>query len=520
MSASASERYARYVLGVLVLVYVFNFLDRQILAILAERIRSDLGIGDAELGFLYGTAFAVFFAVFGIPLGRLADVWDRRKLIALGLALWSLMTVLSGFARSFPELAIARIGVGIGEASAAPAAFSLLSDYFPPARRATVLAIYSSGIYLGAGLGLAVGGLVVEAWDTAYPGAAPLGLHGWQVAFFIVGLPGLLLALWVRTLREPVRGGSEAIEVAHQEAPLRAFGRELRAVLPPLTLLHLWLSAGPAAVARNLLAAALIAGGVALLIATLGSPAQWIALGIGVYAAASWLQALALRDPPTLALLTRTPSLRLAGLGFALLAFVGYGLGFWLPPFFMRVHGVPPGRAGVTLGLISAVGGWLGTTLGGVWADARRLRIPAGRLQVGIACGLLAAPLAVWLLSTRNTTLAFALVFPTTLASSLWIGAGASTIQDLVLPRMRGSASAAYLLLVTFVGLALGPYTVGRLSVALGDLRVAMLCALGAGITGAGLLMLASRHIARDEATRLERAEAAGEAAPRPGPQG
>src|SRR4029078_12242672 len=117
MSAPASERYARYVLGVLVLVYVFNFLDRQILAILAERIRSDLGIGDAELGFLYGTAFAVFFAVFGIPLGRLADVWDRRKLIALGLALWSLMTVLSGFARSFPELAIARIGVRIGEAS-------------------------------------------------------------------------------------------------------------------------------------------------------------------------------------------------------------------------------------------------------------------------------------------------------------------------------------------------------------------------------------------------------------------
>jgi MFS family permease len=153
-TAPAPEPYARYVLGVLVVVYVFNFLDRQILAILAERIRADLGVGDAELGFLYGTAFAVFFAVFGIPLGRLADVWDRRKLIALGLAVWSLMTALSGFARSFPELALARIGVGIGEASAAPAAYSLLSDYFPTARRATALAVYSSGIYLGAGLGL------------------------------------------------------------------------------------------------------------------------------------------------------------------------------------------------------------------------------------------------------------------------------------------------------------------------------------------------------------------------------
>jgi MFS family permease len=101
--AAASDRYARYVLGVLVVVYVFNFLDRQILSILAERIRADLGVGDAELGFLYGTAFAVFYALFGIPLGRLADVWDRRLLIAIGLAVWSGMTMLSGLARNFPE---------------------------------------------------------------------------------------------------------------------------------------------------------------------------------------------------------------------------------------------------------------------------------------------------------------------------------------------------------------------------------------------------------------------------------
>src|SRR5215831_11552168 len=148
----ASPRYARYVLGVLVLVYVCNFLDRQIISILAERIRADLGVTDAQLGFLYGTAFAVFYALFGIPLGRLADVWDRRRLIALGLAGWSVMTALSGLAGSFGQLALARIGVGIGEASATPAAFSLLSDYFPASRRATVLAIYSSGIYVGAGL--------------------------------------------------------------------------------------------------------------------------------------------------------------------------------------------------------------------------------------------------------------------------------------------------------------------------------------------------------------------------------
>ena len=133
----ADGGYSAYLLAVLVLVYVFNFLDRQIVSILAERIKADIGATDAQIGFLYGTAFAVFFAVFGIPLARLADVWDRRKLIAVGLAAWSLMTVLSGFARNFTELAIARFGVGIGEASASPAAFSLLSDSFPAARRAT-----------------------------------------------------------------------------------------------------------------------------------------------------------------------------------------------------------------------------------------------------------------------------------------------------------------------------------------------------------------------------------------------
>lgn len=123
-------RYAKYVLFVLVLVYVFNFIDRQILSILAEEIKADIGISDAQIGFLYGTAFAVFYAVFGIPLGRLADVWVRKSLISLGLSFWSVMTALSGTARDFGSLAVFRFGVGVGEASATPAAFSMLSDYF------------------------------------------------------------------------------------------------------------------------------------------------------------------------------------------------------------------------------------------------------------------------------------------------------------------------------------------------------------------------------------------------------
>src|SRR5664280_2218560 len=203
--AGPGRVYPWYVLAVLVLVYVLNFIDRQIVVILAERIKADLKVTDAQLGFLYGTVFAVFFAVFAIPLGRLADAWDRRRLIAWGTAFWSLMTVLSGLARGFGPLAFARLGVGAGEASAAPAAYSLLSDWFPRERRGAVLGFFSSGIFIGAGLGLGIGGLIVDRWDAAFPaGAAPLGLHGWQAAFLVVGLPGLLLALWVRT----PRGGS------------------------------------------------------------------------------------------------------------------------------------------------------------------------------------------------------------------------------------------------------------------------------------------------------------------------
>jgi MFS family permease len=500
------------VLGVLVVVYVFNFLDRQILSILAERIKADLGLEDAQIGFLYGTAFAVFYAVFGIPLGRLADAWDRRKLIALGLSFWSVMTAVSGLSRSFVELAAARVGVGIGEASATPAAFSLLSDYFPATRRATVLAIYSSGIYIGAGIGLGIGGLVVQSWDATYGAAPPFGLRGWQVAFFVVGLPGLLLALVVASLREPLRGQVDGIFAPPSRRPFLAFAQELRAVIPPFTLLHLWLvGAGAAGLARNLAAAGAVTAAAALLIAQLGNPAQWIALGIGLYAAFSWTQSLAIRDPVAFALIFTTPSLRYAAVGFSFLAFAGYGIGFWTPPFFVRVHGIPESQAGLVLGGTAALAGWLGATVGGVIADRWRLASPLGRLYVGLVTALAPMPFAAWMLSTDTIPLAYALNFPVTMLASLWLGAGASTVQELVLPRMRAIASATYLLCVTFIGLALGPYTIGRLSVALGDLRSAMLLSLGSGIIAATFFLLAMRHLVPDESSRLDRARAAGE---------
>jgi MFS family permease len=505
------NRYARYVLGVLVLVTVFNFLDRQILSILAERLKADLGISDAEIGFLYGTAFAVFYAVFGIPLARLADLWDRRKLIAIGLAAWSLMTALSGLAGNFAQLAAARFGVGIGEASASPAAYSLLSDSFPAKRRATALALYSSGIYVGAGLGIGIGGWVVHGWEAAFATSAPFGLRGWQVAFFVVGLPGLALAAWVATLAEPKRGAIDGIFTAPEAHPFRQFLLELRAVLPPFTLVHLGLISGRRAVVVNVGAAILVCTGAASLTALTRTPSQWIALGIGLYAAVSWAQGLAVRDPVAFELIFRSKALRYSALAFSFLAFLGYGIGFWTPPFFVRFHHVDERQAGIVIGAIAAAGGWIGVALGGVAADAWRRVSPCGRLYVGMLTALLPIPIAFVMLTTPTTWLAYVLVFPSSMCSSLWIGAGASTVQDLVLPRMRGAASAAYLLVVTFIGLALGPYTIGFLSVFFGNLRNAMLSAISVNVLALGFAILAARHLEKDESSRLERAREAGE---------
>jgi MFS family permease len=516
-------RYARYVLAVLAIVYVFNFVDRQILSILAEDIKADLGISDAQIGFLYGTAFAVFYAVFGIPLGRLADVWVRRSLIGVGLLFWSLMTALSGTARSFAGLAVFRFGVGIGEASASPAAFSMLADYFPPRLRATAISVYSSGIYIGAGIGVFLGGLIVDNWNATFDAgaSAPFGLRGWQAAFMAVGLPGALMAAWVWTLREPPRGLSEGLPPAPPHpAPFRAALDELCAVLPPLTLLALLRAgAGPRGLATNLLAALLVTGAAAGLTLAFGSPAQWVALGIGVYAALSWAQNLALRDAPAFHLILGSPAMRRVLIGFPCISFVTYGIGFWGAPFFIRVHGASASEVGTFLGLSAAVGGWLGITLGGVLADRYKVRHPAARIWVGLLTALASVPAAITVLFTDSLPVAYVANFAFSVLSPMWVGCAATTVTDLVLPRMRALASSFYLLMNTFVGLALGPWAIGRISDAFaaagtapGDaLRYGMLSALAILVVVTLALVSASRHVAADEATRLARARALGE---------
>ena len=178
----------------------------------------------------------------------------------------------------------------------------------------------------------------------------------------------------------------------------------------------------------------------------------------------------------------------------------------------MRVLGVREGEAGLVLGLTAAVAGFLGVTLGGVLADRWRRRGATGPLRVAVLTAILPVPIAVAMFTTQDRALAYALNFPLAVLGSMWLGPGASTVQDLVLPRMRASASAAYLLVITFVGLAMGPYTVGRISLALGNLRAAILCALCANALALLCAGLALRRVRDDVASRLDRARAAGEA--------
>lgn len=203
-----SPGYAWYVVGVLTLLYVFSFTDRYILALLVEPMKRDLSISDTQVSLLMGFSFAMFYSLFGLPLGRLADSRSRRAIIAAGCFAWSLLTAACGLAKNYWQLLFLRMGVGVGEATLSPAAYSLITDYFPKERLATALSVYTTAIHIGTGLAFVFGGLVIAFVSTG-DGQMSLPLIGpirpWQIVFFLVGLPGILLALLMYTVREPAR---------------------------------------------------------------------------------------------------------------------------------------------------------------------------------------------------------------------------------------------------------------------------------------------------------------------------
>ena len=380
-----SLAYPWFVVAILMVAYVFSFVDRQILNLLVGPIRRDLGISDTEMSLLMGFSFAVFYTVMGIPLGRLADSKSRRGLIAAGVIVWSVMTALCGTAKHYWQFFLFRIGVGVGEAALSPAAYSMIADYFPPAKRATAISVYSMGIYLGAGLAFLLGGAVIQY--VSAQGAIDLPLvgltHPWQLVFFVIGGAGVVFSAAFLLVREPPRHGTVA----------GGGGVPLGKVLA-----YLW---------RN----------------------------------------------------RRTVLCH--NLGFAMISFVSYGTGAWIPSFFIRTFGWTPGQVGLVYGLIVMVFGAAGIVFGG-WLTDRWLRRGMGdaALRVGLwSAGLILGFGGLYLL-VPGGSMAAALMAPTVFLMGMPFGAAPAAIQEIVPNEMRGQTSAVYLFLVNLIGLGIGPTAV------------------------------------------------------------
>src|SRR5271155_3117108 len=201
---------AWYSVAVLLLMYIFSFIDRTTISLIVEPMKRDLQISDTQIGMLQGLAFALLYTFLGLPIARLSDRHNRKAIIAAGVLVWSIMATLCGLARTAVQLFIARIGVGVGEAALSPAAYSMITDSFPRGKLGSAFGVYNIGITIGAGVAFLVGGIVVAA--VSHPGASyTLPIFGevraWQMVFVVTGAPGILLPLLLLTFREPVRRG-------------------------------------------------------------------------------------------------------------------------------------------------------------------------------------------------------------------------------------------------------------------------------------------------------------------------
>ncbi|MFT7651952.1 MAG: MFS family permease [Limisphaerales bacterium] len=417
-TAAFSPAYRSYALGLLVVVYVFNFIDRSILGILVEPIKQDLGVSDTLMGFLGGIAFAIFYTVLGIPIARAADRGSRRNILAICLALWSIATALCGFAQNFIQLLLARIGVAVGEAGGSPPSHSMISDMFPADKRATALAIYALGIPIGTMLGNLGGGWISDNFE-------------WRTAFFVVGLPGVMLALIVRfTLREPPRGAAEGLKVETDEAP------PVKEVFK-----HLW----------------------------------------------------------------QRKSFKFMALGGSLHAFVGYGVGYWIPAMFIRSHEYTPGEMGLALfylGFASVAG----TFLGGYLGDKFGAKDPRWYLWLPGIATIVSVPFSAFVYLHHEPHTALWVLSVSYFLGAYYLGPTFSLTQGLAGLRMRALAASILLFILNIIGLGLGPQFTGIASDVLNittdlgadSLRWALVISLIFNVVSAILYFLASRTIKQD----------------------
>jgi MFS family permease len=491
---SAGYRY--YVLAIMVFVYMLNFVDRQIIGILAAPLKQEFQLSDSQFGLLGGIAFASVYSTLAIPLAWLADRSSRVWIMTGALTVWSGFTALCGIAGSFGQLFLFRMGVGVGEAGGVAPAYSLIADYFPPNQRARAMAAFAFGIPLGTAGGTLIGGLLAAQ-------------YGWRTAFIVVGVIGVLVAPILRlTVRDPKRGGADA--AAAKPASSAA------AVVAPASVLPTDDGLGR----KVALAAFGVAGGMALLaglsLAGIGAANPLIpAFGAGLFAVIGVSLLIARR---TGSVIMRKKSFWLLALGAASSSVCGYGVAGWLPLFFMRSFDLTLAQVSWYYAGIALIGGLFGIWMGGSVADklARRSKgayplVPAVAFLISAPCFILAmnSPWLIGLLPGGGSpalalTVAFLIFLIPTGLNLAWLGPVTAAVQHLAPAPMRSTASAIFLLINNLLGLAVGFFYFGWMSDLLRptfgeeSLRWAIYTGMGFYLLSSALLFGASRTLKKD----------------------
>jgi MFS transporter, Spinster family, sphingosine-1-phosphate transporter len=522
---------AWYSLTLVSAAQAMSLLDRQILSILAPSIRADLQIGDAELGLLYGTVFALFYALFSLPLGRLVDGWVRTRLLGICIAAWSASAGLAAFAGGFALLALSRLGVGIGEAAAQPAANSIIFDEFPRSKRGTAMAALGIATALGLGLSMTLGGVVASWWDASFPrDAAPFGFAGWQVAFLAASAPGFLLAILIYRMKEPARGAIDGIVSPPDPAPFRASAGVLLAVTPGANWFSLWSRKAPLQQWLINLAslAAILVFCIAMTKATQAfSPRppvqalglsidphmlQWFVVGFGLFVVINLFQSFKLTDQATYKVML-SPSLVLLMVVGGLQTSINYGVMGFTPSFLVRTYELSLGQTAVQFGLLSAALGIVGPIVAGPLSDWLTARM-GGRGRVWLTIfSLGVSPLfGIWTFNAPDAASFYLRFIGYSLILTLWLPPLYSLMFDLVLPRMRGIASSTYIIVSTLLGLGMGPYFVGIISDRNGGNLGQAIISINVVVPLIVLiLVIVLMRINRDESSMIARARAGGE---------